>query len=90
MKKSIKTILSLILLCLLPLATNAQSNMEGDANADLNKDGIVDERDVEELAKLILTSLVYPEREKGSREIIIVVPSITCSRAFYHLFQGLE
>ena len=64
MKKSIKTILSLILLCLLPLATNAQSNMKGDANADLNKDGIVDERDVEELAKLILTSLVYPERKK--------------------------
>lgn len=49
MKKSIKTILSLILLCLLPLATNAQSNMKGDANAD----GVINATDVVEIISYI-------------------------------------
>ncbi len=49
MKKSTKTILSLILLCLLPLATNAQSNMKGDANAD----GVINATDVVEIISYI-------------------------------------
>ena len=49
MKKSTKTILSLVLLCLLPLATNAQSNMKGDANAD----GVINATDVVEIISYI-------------------------------------
>ena len=93
MKKSTKTILSLILLCLLPLATNAQSNMKGDANADgvinatdvveiisyihgkpsptfnkdnadLNKDGIVDERE-----RVILSFQTQTIRTGATRSI---------------------